>query len=149
MAGYSCTSTRASLDTTLDVGSIIAAASNPRRFQIFDFTIGSGTNGDTMLVWTINKRTAAATAGTAPTITPIDTSDTIASTLVANQAPTTNGGGSGVVKTVPLYQRATYRWVATPGREIVAPATASNGWSCNTPTSTAIAGTIEWTWWEL
>ena len=149
MAAYGTQAFLASLSTTLDVGSIIAAAASPRRFQLYDYTIGSETNGDTMLTWIIAKRTGAATGGTAPAITALDSSDTIASTIVANQAPTTNGAGSGTVHRRPLYERATYRWVATPGRELVAPATASNGWGCGTPTSTAIAGSISFEFNEL
>lgn len=127
--------------STLDVGSAIAAASNPRRFQLYDFAIGSdAAPNDNAFLWEIYKRTGTATAGSAPSVSQLDISDTIASTLVANQAPTTNGsGGSTAIFGVPLNQRASFRWVAAPGSELVAPATASNGFAFATPTMTALA----------
>jgi hypothetical protein len=46
--------------------------------------------------------------------------------------------------TIPLNQRATFRWIATEGGRLVYPATASNGIGIQTPTSSAvaIAGTV-------
>lgn len=122
---------------TLDVGSVICGAANPRRFKVYDILVGSeATPADNAFLWEIYKRTGTATAGTAPTITPLDESDTDASEMVANQAPTTNGAGGSVTKlTIPLNQRATFRWVAAPGGELVAPATASNGLAAATPTA--------------
>ena len=127
--------------STLDVGSIITAAASPRRFKLYDFVVGSdAAPADNPYLWEIYKRTGTATAGSAPTIYPLDLSDTIASTLVANQAPTTNGaGGTTPMFGVPLNQRASFRWVASPGSELIAPATASNGFAFATPTSSALA----------
>ncbi len=48
---------------------------------------------------------------------------------------------SAYLLTVPLNQRATFRWVAVPGKELVTPATASNGAVIITPTSSAVAVT--------
>jgi len=124
---------------TLDVGSILTAAASMRRFAWYELMFGSeATPGDFAFLWTVNKRTGTATGGTAPTQEPLDQADTLASTLVANQAPTTNGTGSGVKLSVPLNQRATFRWVAAPGGEFIAPATASNGFSVATPTAGAL-----------
>jgi hypothetical protein len=123
---------------TLDVGSVICAAANPRRFKLYDVIVGcEATPADVAFLWEFFKRTGTATAGTAPAVTPLDDSDTTASTLIANQAPTTNGaGGSTVPKlTIALNQRATFRWVAAPGGEMVSPATASNGVAVATPTA--------------
>jgi hypothetical protein len=47
--------------------------------------------------------------------------------------PTLTAGA--MVLTIPLNQRATFRWVADPGKELVYPATASNGLAVRTPTA--------------
>jgi hypothetical protein len=138
MARYSVTMQRTA-SATLDVGSVLNAAASPRRFQVYDVLMGSeATPGDFAFLWTLNKRTGTATGGTAPSVLTLDEGDAIASTLVANQAPTANGAGSGVKLSVPLNQRATFRWVAAPGSELVSPATASNGYSIATPTAGAL-----------
>lgn len=125
---------------TLDVGSVLTAAASPRRFKLYDVVVGSeAAPGDFAFLWEMYTRTGAATAGTAPAVTALDASDTTASTLVANQAPTTNGAGGSITRlTIPLNQRATFRWVANPGGEIVAPATISNGVAAATPTAGAL-----------
>ena len=49
-----------------------------------------------------------------------------------------------VLLAIGLNQRATFRWVAPPGGELVYPATAANGIGIQTPTSSAvvITGTL-------
>jgi hypothetical protein len=136
MARFSFKLLRANQSATVDVGSIINAASSPRRFQLYDWLFGSdATPADNASLWEVQKRTAAATGGSGVTGQPMDDSDTIVSTLVGNQAPTSNGAGSGVKLSIPLNQRATFRWVAAPGSEIVSPATASVGYGIATPTA--------------
>ncbi len=123
---------------TLDVGSFVTAASNPRRFKVYEFNIGSeATPADFAFLWQMFRRTGLATAGSAPTISPLDFSDTVASTLVANQAPSANGAGGSTAPlwTIPLNQRASYRWVAAPDGEMVSSNAASNGYSLATPTA--------------
>ena len=44
-----------------------------------------------------------------------------------------------VLLSVALNQRATFRWVASPGGELVYPATASNGLGIQTTTASAVA----------
>lgn len=140
-AAYSFTMKRTA-SATLDVGSILTASSSPRRFKLVDIILGSeAAPGDNVFLWEVNKRTGLATGGSSVTGQPLDDSDTIASTLVGNQAPTANGTGSGNKLSLPLNQRATFRWAAQPGREIIAPATASNGYGFSTPTSSAVAVT--------
>lgn len=128
--------------STLDVGSVIAAATNPRRFRLYDCVAGSdAAAADNPFLWEFYKRTGTATGGASGSgANAIDISDTIASTLVTNQGPTTNGaGGSTPLYGFPLNQRATYRWIAQPFSELVAPATASNGFGVATPTASAVA----------
>ncbi len=127
---------------TLDVGSVITAAANPRRIEVYDVVVGSEASpADNVFLWEILRKTGAATGGTAPTITPLDFSDADASEAVANQAPTADGAGTAVLFSIPLNQRATFRWVAAPGGELVSSNAASNGIGMDTPTSTAVAVT--------
>jgi hypothetical protein len=141
MANYSFTMKRTA-SATLDVGSILTAASNPRRFRLVDLILGAeGTPADNGFLWEVNKRTGLATGGTSVTGQPLEDGDTIASTLVGNQAPTANGAGSGNKLSIPLNQRNTFRWMARAGGAIVVPATASNGLGFSTPTSSAVAVT--------
>jgi hypothetical protein len=125
----------------LDVGSVLTAAAASRRFKVYEFTCGSeATPVDSAFLWQVFRRTGVATNGAAATITNLDQGDTIASTLVTNAAPTANGAGGSIapILSVPLNQRATYRWVAAPGSELVSDAAASQGFAWATPTAGGI-----------
>lgn len=130
---------------TLSVGTITTAAASPRRFKVYDIICGSeATPADNAFLWQVTRKT---TAGTASAVTPIalDFSDTIASTLVASQNATVNGTGATILLTIPLNQRATFRWVAAPGSELVSSNAASNGYSLDTPTAgglVAVSATV-------
>lgn len=122
--------------TTLAVGSLTAAAANMRRAKVYDLNFGSeATPADNAFLWQVQRCTTAGTAGTNPTPISLDPSDSLASTIVVGQAHSVTPTGTTVVLTVPLNQRATFRWVAAPGGEIVIPATASNGIKFETPTA--------------
>lgn len=142
MAKFSATMTRTA-STTLSVGALTAAAANMRRFKIYEWSFGAAeaTPNDTGFVWEIQRCTTAGTAGSAVTPTTIDPADTLASTVVGGQAhsadPTLTAGA--ILESIGLNQRATFRWVAVPGCELVAPATASNGFAFRTPTAAAVA----------
>lgn len=127
--------------TTIDVGSIITGvAATARRFKLYDLIIGSDASpADNAFLWEVAKRTAAGTSGSTPTVTPLDTSDTAAATVTPNNNPTASGAGSGTVLGIPLNQRATFRWVAAPGSEIIAPSTSCAGWGIQTTTASAVA----------
>jgi hypothetical protein len=125
--------------TTIDLGYTIAAASNPRRFQWFDLMFGSSASpADNPFLFEVQKRTAAGTTPSAVTPQPLDDGDTIASTVVASNQPAVNGAGAGIKLSIPLNQRATFRWVAAPGSELTVPATASQGLALATPTGSAV-----------
>jgi hypothetical protein len=86
--------------------------------------------------WVIKRSSTASTGGTAVTPSPIDPGDP-ASLCTAMVAPSMSAPTLGVI----LLQwaqnlRATYRWVAAPGKELVAPATASNGLTLLNPVMT-------------
>ena len=44
-----------------------------------------------------------------------------------------------VLLVIPLHQRATFRWVAAPGRGFKAPAVATEGWGFQSLTATGTA----------
>lgn len=113
-----------------DLLTLVTASSSPRRFKLYDLIIGAdGAPADAATRWEIRRKTAVATAGTAAAPLALDISDTVATTLVGTGNPSANGTGTTVIMGISLNQRASFRWVASPGGELIAPATASNGYS--------------------
>jgi len=141
MADYITTLARTA-DTTLAVGSIIAGAT-PRRGYVYEITYGSeGTPADNAFLWTVDRCT---TQGTSSAVTPStrDQADTVAANAVAGQNFTINPTVSTLLMSrLPLNQRATFRWVAVPGKELVWPATQNNGFIWKTPTATALSVSV-------
>jgi hypothetical protein len=140
MAKYSAIMQRTA-SASLSVGSLTAAASSPRRALIYDLFMGSeAAPGDFAFLWQVQRCTTAGTAGSNTTPQPLNPADTLASTMVCGQAhsadPTLTA--NAIEASFPLNQRATFRWVAAPGSEIVTPATASNGVAFRTPTAGAL-----------
>ena len=119
------------------VGSLIAAAT--RRLKLYDLLVGSeATPADNPFTWLIRRCT---TVGTATAVTPqaLDPADP-ASICTANEnysAEPTITANSELLD-IPLNQRATFRWVASPGGELVVPATANNGLLLSTPVASAV-----------
>lgn len=72
--------------------------------------------------------TAAGTAASNPTPEPLDPNSAaaLATAGITHSAEPTYTASKSLLD-VQLHVRATYRWVASPGRELKAPATASNG----------------------
>lgn len=122
------------------LGSVGADATRPRRGKWYDVVFGSEASpADNAFLYIVQRCTALGTS-TAVTPTALDSADaatesdagenhTIEPTFTANL----------VLLAIPLNQRATFRWVAAPGSELVYPATASNGLGIQTPTSSAVA----------
>lgn len=143
MARYAAALPKAAASTTLAVGVIQnPGAGTLRRIGIAEVTFGSeATPGDTALLWTLQRVTAAGApaGGTAVTPEPLDPADP-ASVAAAVAARTTDPTiGAAQVLRIPVHQKATFRWQAAPGKDPKCPATASLGWAILTPTSTAIA----------
>ncbi len=124
---YSVSAQCANTANTSILGLVSAATIRPK---IYDLIIGSdATPADNAAEYNLQRFTAAGTAGSAVTPQLLDPADP--ASLAA--------GGSGVYSVEPTYtsaaimlmwaqnQRATFRWVAAPGSEIVLPATAANG----------------------
>lgn len=146
MANFAANMTRTA-SATLSVGALTAAASNPRRYKLYDYVFGSAeaTPADGNSLWQIQRCTTAGTAGSAVTPVSVDPGDTVAATTVGGQAhsadPTLTAGA--ILLSVGLNQRATFRWVPVPGKELIVPATASNGLAFRTPTAATVTATAQ------
>lgn len=97
------------------------------RFRLYDVLFGqSGTPADNAMVHDLIRITASGT-GTAIVPEKLDPAD-VAAVVTAKEdntvEPTTTG--IALIK-VPLYEKATSRWVAAPGSEIVVAAVANEG----------------------
>ena len=139
MAKYAVEMNRTA-STSLAVGAITADATRPRRSKVYDFMFGSeATPADNVFLWQIQRCTTAGTS-TGVTPSPIDPADAATETDAGENHTTDGTLTSGLILlSIPLNQRASYRWVASPGGELVIPATASNGVHFRTPTATAVA----------
>jgi hypothetical protein len=93
-----------------------------------DFMFGSeATPADAAILWTVQRCTAAGTS-TGVTIAYLDPGDSATeSDAGENHTIDATFTANTIMLNVPLNQRATFRWVAAPGMEIVVPQTASNG----------------------
>jgi len=134
MAKYGVELQKATTSLTVGMGSIEAPGSGMRRVKLYDFIFGSASGpADNVFEFEINRSTTAAT-GTAVTPNPLDVADAAAVTLAKSNNTVQGTNTAGVIPlSTSLNQRATFRWVAAPGSELVIPATASNGFSINTP----------------
>jgi hypothetical protein len=137
MAKYGVELTKAITSVTVGLGSIEAAAANPRREAIYDTIYGSAAAppNDNVFLFEWNRTTTAST-GTAVTPNALDPADPAAVAL-AKQNNTVNGTNTAgaIPLAVPLNQRSTFRWVAKDGSELIIPAVAANGFEINTPTA--------------
>ncbi len=133
---------------TLAVGNVIADATRPRRLAFTGFIFGcqdTPADGVFLLEW---KR--CTTAGTATGVTPVmlDPSDVATEADAAeNHSVDPTITAIDPVMSVALNQRATFRWQASPGNEIIVPATASNGLVLKTPTVATLTVTAS-TYWD-
>lgn len=121
--------------TSASVGSLTADATRPRRARLYDIMFGSeATPADAALLYQVNRVTAAGTStGVTPqNLDPADATTEFDAGENHTIEPTYTSGA--ILLNIPLNQRATFRWVAAPGGELVTPATASNGLGIRTPT---------------
>jgi hypothetical protein len=90
------------------------------RPYIYDWTFGTaGTPSDSVVQLTVTRFNAtAATLGTASVVSQLDASDANASTTGVF-ALTAEEAASTILFQVGLNVRATYRWVAAPGGELI------------------------------
>ena len=119
------------------------------RPSLFDVVIGcDATPADQAARFVIQRFTAAGTV-TAVTPEPTDPADPAALATSGSNAsvePTYTAGK--ILQTIPLNQRATFRWVADPLRGYKAPATAANGLGCQSVAATGTAAHYANFTWE-
>lgn len=113
------------------------------RPAVYDVVFGSSaTPADNALNWLMERYTAA---GSATAVTPqaLDPGDP-AATATAGEAhasePTYTA--DSVLLNISANQRSTQRWVASPGGEIICPATANNGVGLE-PVHPSFTGSVE------
>jgi hypothetical protein len=134
MAKYAITGTQQNVSGSYKTVLAVAATSGSlRRGKIYDVLIGTnGTPADNYLQWDISRMTAAGTA-TAVTPNQLDPADSAALGVANNNytaEPTITANSS--LFNVGVNQRASYRWVAAPGSELVFPATNLSGLALRT-----------------
>lgn len=138
MAAYAIELNRTA-STTASLGSVTADATRPRRGKLYDVIFGSeATPADNAFRYIIQRCTAAGTS-TGVTPQPLDPADA-ATEMDAGENHTIEPTytANAILLAVGMNQRATFRWVASPGGELVFPATASNGLGVQTPSSSAV-----------
>ena len=135
MARYSASGTQ-TLQTTDDASTdatalTIAAQSTVHRNSIYEIWFGNiGAPADLVSVYTVSRITAATTtaAGTTVTPGPIDMADRAShSKCLENCTTEPTYTANQELLEVPLNHRATFRWVAAPGGELITPATNNFG----------------------
>lgn len=134
MAGYAASNllggTQQAISTSYKTLLGIAAsnATALRRIAVYDFVVGTdGTPADQAMTYDVSRETAAGTR-TSVTPNPLVSADT--AFLGAAGANTTSEGtvtANSSLWGMGINQRATHRWVAFPGGELVIPATNANG----------------------
>lgn len=121
--------------TTTYVGALLGitgANAAPRRTKVYEILIGTnGVPADNFIEWDVSRITTASTA-TSVTPPPLDQADATSVTTA-----TVNSSTQGTISVPNLWyvaanQRASYRWVASPGGELVSPATSSAGFQLRT-----------------
>lgn len=124
---------------TLSVGAMWTVTANLKRLKVYDMIIGSeAAPNDFAFLWHITRSTTAATGGTTPVANALDPGDSQAASTVLHQSATADGTLGTVLVVIPLNQRATFRWVAPQGAEVVGPATNLAGFHIRTPTAGAL-----------
>jgi hypothetical protein len=122
---YAISGTDTNTASTTLIGLTSAATVRPK---IYDFVVGSAaTPADNAFEFQLKRYTAA---GTSTSVTPqaLDPGDPAA--LAAggvNHSGEPTYTANAILFDTAVNQRATFRWVASPGGEIILPATAANG----------------------
>ena len=135
MARYTASGTQ-TLQTTDDASTdatalTIAAQSTAHRNSIYEIWFGNiGAPADLVSVYTVSRITAATTTAAGTTVTPslIDLADRASQSKALENCTTepTYTANQELLE-IPLNHRATFRWVAAPGGELVTPATNNAG----------------------
>ena len=107
----------------------IASQSTVHRNIIYDINIANvGAPADLVTLHTIQRITAVGTAGSAVTPSLLDIADRASQSAVGeNHSSEPTYTSATELLEIPLNHRATFRWVAAPGGEIITPATNNAG----------------------
>jgi hypothetical protein len=134
MAAYGITFTKTGSDSVLQLVEALAGAT-AHRIKWFEISwANTATPADNVYSYVVRRVTSTAT-GTSLTPVSYDPADaptplTTAKHLITADASTFAAGAE--VWREPLNARASFRWVANPGREFVSPATTTNGFGFGT-----------------
>lgn len=139
MAKYAIECNRTA-STSASLGTVTADSTRPRRGKLYDLIIGSEASpADNAFRYIVQRCTAAGTS-TSVTPQPLDPADaTTEMDAGENHTIEPTYTSNAILLPISVNQRATFRWVAPPGGELVFPATAANGLGIQTPTSSAVA----------
>ena len=107
----------------------IASQSTVHRNIIYDIVIANvGAPADLVTLHTIQRITAVGTAGSAVTPSLLDIADRASQSAVGeNHSSEPTYTSATELLEIPLNHRATFRWVAAPGGELITPATNNAG----------------------
>lgn len=138
MANYAVSNTlvgtlQAITSTYKTLLAITAQTTSLRRSKIYDMTFGTlGTPADQSYEWDVSRQTAV---GTSSVVVPVPLDPADAAAFTVGSANFTAEGTITAVSSVfylGTNQRASYRWVAAPGSELVGPATNLAGFALRT-----------------
>lgn len=129
-------------------GEMVSAATV--RPCVYDILFGQGsTPADNSVRWEVTRRSAAGSVAESAVVENLINPASPAAVVTAFEeltvGPTVTADSQ--LLDFDLNQRATFRWVAAPGGELIAPATAANGlvFNCSSAAYTGIArATIHW-----
>lgn len=137
MAKYGVGGVNAAVDTTattIVIAYILTA--NLRRFKVYDFSFGTtGAPADNVMTYELHRSTAIGTGGGLLVPQKLDDADAAAQVLVRDDSTVFSAQPTN--EAVPLFllgvnQRASYRWVASPGGELVSAAVNNEGLNITT-----------------
>ena len=128
MAKYSASGSQTLTTSATSCLGITSNTSTVQRNWVYELTFGNvGTPADQVSVITVQRVTAPGTA-TSVTPTRLDLADREAQAVAGeNHSSEPTYTSTEELMEVPLNHRATFRWVAAPGGEIVTPATNNFG----------------------
>jgi hypothetical protein len=123
---------------------ILVSSDGTVRPHVYDIILGSNdTPADQAAEFTVQRNTTNGTGGTSVTPEPLDPLSVAASSVsTAGAYSTTNPTitANTEMLQISLNQRATFRWVASPGSELKAIATTTNGIIIEIQASTSTQG---------
>lgn len=108
----------------------IEQGSNLRRFKTYDLTVGASVSPvDNAAEYSLFRATGGTPLGATPTVVALDPADVATESVPLAALTSVDAEPTGRTSMVnfPLNQRATFRWVASPGSELITPATSNAG----------------------